>query len=137
MFSARLKNALFFLVIFPLIILIFQGILTFPLLPFQEIRNRLRKELTDCALLSCTQLFVIPWTVAHQAPLSIEFSRQKYWSGLPFPSPGDLPNPGIESQSPALQADSLPPEPPEKPEMAMLGRGNSRMMHTQLSGQVI
>ena len=87
MFSARLKNALFFLVIFPLIILIFQGILTFSLLPFQEIRNRLRKELTDCALLSCTQLFVIPWTVAHQAPLSIEFSRQKYWSGLPFSPP--------------------------------------------------
>ena len=108
MFSARLKNALFFLVIFPLIILIFQGILTFSLLPFQEIRNRLRKELTDCALLSCTQLFVIPWTVAHQAPLSIEFSRQKYWSGLPFSPPGDLLDPEIELVSPVLQMDSLP-----------------------------
>ena len=48
-----------------------------------------------------------PWTVAHQAPLSMEFSRQEYWSGLPFPSPGDLPDPGIKSRSPALQADSL------------------------------
>ena len=52
-----------------------------------------------------------PWTVAHQAPLSLEFSRQEYWSGLPFPSPGDLPNPGIEPGSPALQEDSLPSEP--------------------------
>ena len=48
-----------------------------------------------------------PWTAAHQAPLSMRFSRQEYWSGLPFPSPGDLPNPGIEPGSPALQADSL------------------------------
>ena len=48
-----------------------------------------------------------PWTVAHQAPLSMELSRQEYWSGLPFPSPGDLPNPGIEPGSLALQADSL------------------------------
>ena len=51
---------------------------------------------------------VIPWTVAHQAPPSMEFSRQEYWSGLPFPSPGNLPDPGVESRSPALQADSLP-----------------------------
>ena len=48
------------------------------------------------------------WTVAHQAPLSIGFSRQEYWSGLPFPSPGDLPNPGINPASPTLQVDSLP-----------------------------
>ena len=58
-------------------------------------------------------LTVIP-TVAPQAPLSMEFSRQEYWSGLPFSSPGDLPNPGIEPKSPALQADSLPSEPPGK-----------------------
>ena len=51
--------------------------------------------------------FAIPWTVAHQAPLSMEFSRQEYWSGLLFPSPGDLPDPGIEPGSSALQADSL------------------------------
>ena len=53
---------------------------------------------------------VTPWTVACQAPLSMGFSRQEYWSRLPFPSPGDLPNPGIEPGSPALQADSLPTE---------------------------
>ena len=62
--------------------------------------------------LSCVQLFATPWTIAYQAPWSMEFSRQKYWSGLPFPSPGDLPNPGIEPGSPALQADALPSEPP-------------------------
>ena len=52
--------------------------------------------------------FVIPWTVAHQASLSMGFSRQQYWSGLPFPSPGHLPDPGLEPMFPALQADSLP-----------------------------
>ena len=56
-----------------------------------------------------------PWTVAHQAPLSMGFSRQEYWSGLPFPSPGDLPKPGIKPRSPALQADALTSEPPGKP----------------------
>ena len=56
-----------------------------------------------------------PWTVAHQAPLSMEFSRQEYWSGLPFPSPEDLPDPGIDPRSPALQADSLLTESPGKP----------------------
>ena len=55
------------------------------------------------------------WTIAHQAPLSMGFPRQDYWSGLPFPSPGDLPDRGIEPGSPALQADSLPTEPPGKP----------------------
>ena len=54
------------------------------------------------------QLFVTPWTVVCQAPLSMGFSRQDYWSGLPFPSTGDLPHTGIEPKSPALQADSLP-----------------------------
>ena len=60
-------------------------------------------------------MFATPWTVAHQAPLSMGFSRREYWSGLPFPSPGDLPNPEIEPGSPALQVDSLPSEPREKP----------------------
>ena len=54
----------------------------------------------------------IPWTVAHQAPLSMGFPRQQYWSELPFPAPGDNPNPGIEPRTPALQADALPSEPP-------------------------
>ena len=56
-----------------------------------------------------------PQTVAYQAPPSKQFSKQEYWTGLPFPSPEDLPNPGIEPRSPALQADALPPEPPGKP----------------------
>ena len=56
-----------------------------------------------------------PWTVAHQAPPSMGFSRQEYWSGLPFPAPGDLPDPGIEPRSPTLQADALTSAPPGKP----------------------
>ena len=63
-------------------------------------------------LLSHVQLFATPWTVAYQAPLSMGFSRQEFWSGLPFPFPGDLPDPGLEPGSPALQADALPSEPP-------------------------
>ena len=63
------------------------------------------------------QLFAIPWTIAYQAPLSMEFSRQEYWSGLPFPSPGDLLNPGIKPRHSALQADSLLAESPGKPIM--------------------
>ena len=65
--------------------------------------------------LSRVQLFATPWTVAYQAIPSMGFSRQEYWGGLPFPSPGDLPDPGIEPQCPALQADSLPSEPTQKP----------------------
>ena len=65
--------------------------------------------------LSRVRLFATPWSIAHQAPLSMGFSREEYWSGLPFPSPGDLPNPGIEPRSPALQAYALTSEPPGKP----------------------
>ena len=64
---------------------------------------------------SHVQLFAMPWTVARQTPLSMGFSRQVYWSGLPCPPPGNLPNPGIEPRSPTLQADCLPAEPLEKP----------------------
>ena len=64
--------------------------------------------------LSCVQLLAIPWTVACQAALSMGFFRQEYCSALPFPSSGDLPNPGIKPRSPALQADTLPSEPPRK-----------------------
>ena len=64
--------------------------------------------------LSCVRLFSTPWTVAYQAPLSIGFSRQDYWSGLPFPSPEGLPNPGTEPGSPALQTEALPSEPQGK-----------------------
>ena len=62
--------------------------------------------------LSRVRLFATPWTVAYQAPQSVEFSRQEYWSGLPFPSPGDVPDPGIKPGSPALWADASPSEPP-------------------------
>ena len=65
--------------------------------------------------LSRVQLFATPWTVAYQALPSMGFSRQEYWSGVPVPSPGDLPNPGIELWSPAFQADTLTSEPPGKP----------------------
>ena len=68
--------------------------------------------------LSRVQLFAIPWTIAHQAPPSMGFSRQEYWSGLPFSSPGYLPNPGIEPRSPAMQADASTSEPPGKPHYA-------------------
>ena len=63
---------------------------------------------------SCPTL-ATPWTIACQGPLSVVFSRQEYWSGLPFPSPGDLPNPGIKPGSPALQANALSSEPSGKP----------------------
>ena len=64
---------------------------------------------------SRAQLFATSWTIAYQAPQSMGFSRQEYWSGLPFPSPGDLPNPGIEPGSPALQTDALLSAPLGKP----------------------
>ena len=65
--------------------------------------------------LSHVRLFATPLTVAYQAPPSMGFSRQEYWSGVPVPSPGDLPDPGIEPGSPAFQADALTSEPPGKP----------------------
>ena len=68
-------------------------------------------------LLSRVRLSATPWTIAHQAPLSMGFSRQEYWSVLPFPSPGDLPDLRIEPRSPTLQADALTSEPPEKPKI--------------------
>ena len=73
---------------------------------FEPVRVLSRSAVSDSAT---------PWTETHQAPLSMEFSRQEYWSGLPFPPPGDLPDPGIEHRSPALQAEALPSEPPGKP----------------------
>ena len=69
------------------------------------------KQKVKVKSLSHVRLFAIPWTVVYQASLSMGFSRQEYWSGLPFPSPGDLPDPGIKPRSPALQAGALPSEP--------------------------
>ena len=71
---------------------------------------------SDSEVAQSCPLFVIPWTVIYQASLSMGFSRQEYWSGLPFPSSGDLPDLGIKPRSPALQADTLPSEPPGKPQ---------------------
>ena len=85
--------------------------------------------------------FVTPWTVAHQASLSLGFPRQEHWIGLPFLSPGDLPDPRIEPGSPALQADSLPSEPPGKPikiastyrEMSLVASAALRREHSNVS----
>ena len=68
----------------------------------------MKKKENESLLLSRVQLFATPWTVARQAPLSMEFARPEYWSGLPFPSPGNLPDSGIELVSPAWQVGSLP-----------------------------
>ena len=88
-------------------------------------------------VLSCfsgVRFFVAPWTVAHQAPLSMGFSRQEHWSGLPFPSPGDLPDPEIEPRSPTLQADALISEPPgTRPYLT----GASQLALTSLVAQTV
>ena len=78
------------------------------------VADGIKKKRKKAKSLNCVQLFVTPWTVAYQAPLSMGFSRQAYWSGLPFPFPGNLPNPGTEPGSPTLQADALPYKPPGK-----------------------
>ena len=72
------------------------------------------QEYTESEFTQSCPTLCDPWTVAHQGPPSMGFSRQEYWSGLPFPSPGDLPNPGIKPRSPTLQADALTSEPPGK-----------------------
>ena len=75
--------------------------------------SKVHKELeVKVKSLSPVRLFATPWTIVPQAPPSMEFFRQEYWSGLPFPPPGDLPDPGIEPGSPVLQADALSSEPP-------------------------
>ena len=88
-----------------------------PTIPFfkKEKKKERKKERKKGKSLSHVGLFVILWTVAHQASPSMGFSRQEHWRGLPFPSPGDLPDPGIKPGSPALQADALPSQPPGKP----------------------
>ena len=78
-----------------------------------------KKKPLKCELLSCIWLSATAWTAAHQAPLSIRFPRHEYWSGLLFPSLGDLPDPEIKCGSPALQADSVLSEPPELRKMGM------------------
>ena len=82
-------------------------------------------------LLSHVRLFATPRTVAHQAPQSMEFSRQEYWSGLPFPSPGDLPNPRIKPGSSVPQADALLCEPPGKLRSSKLKQDKPKDTHIQ------
>ena len=72
-------------------------------------------------VISHVQVFATPWTIAIQFPLSMEFSRQEYWSGLPFPSPGNLSKPGIKPRSPTVWVDSLPAEPQGKPKKTGVG----------------
>ena len=79
--------------------------------------NREQLKVVKVKPLSHVRLFSTLWTVAYQAPPSMGSSRQEYWSGLPFPPPGDLPNPGIKPESPTFQADALTSEPPGKPEL--------------------
>ena len=94
--------------------------------------------------LSHVLLFATPWTVAYQPPLSMGFFRQEYWSGLPFPSSGDLPDPGIEPESwiepgsPTLQADALPSKPPGKPQGIYLEKTNLKIyMHLNVDSSTI
>ena len=77
-------------------------IINLELYTLQESFLKHKSKISEVKSLSCVRLFATPWTVAYQAPLSMEFSRQVYWSVLPFPSPGDLPNPGIKPRSLAL-----------------------------------
>ena len=97
----------------------------FRLVDYKKKKKRKMSSGTSCAVRclvsqSCP-ISVTPWTVAHQAPLSMGFPRQEFWSGLPSPTPGDLPNTEIEPRSPTLQEDSLPSEPPGKPMNTELG----------------
>ena len=79
------------------------------------LREQIRKTTLSAQSLSHVQLFVAPWTIAPQAPLSMGFPRQKYWSGLPFPSPRDLPDLGIKPMPPALAGRFFTNEPPGEP----------------------
>ena len=85
--------------------------------------------------LSHVRLFATPWTLAHQAPPSMGLSRQEYWSGLPFPSPGDLPDPEIKPRSTALQADTLNSEPPGKPSKLLYDPANPTAGQTPQGNQ--
>ena len=99
--------------------------LIFTLLPraFFVSVSGVRKGLVVVQSLTHAQLFVTPWTITLQVPLSMGFPGQEYWSGLPSPSPGDLPDRGFEPRFPALQTDSLPTDLQEKPYVCVWGGG--------------
>ena len=82
---------------------------------FSFLKKKIYFILAYAQMLRCVQLFVTPWTIAHQSSLSMGFSRQEHWSGLPLPPPGEFPYPRIAPGSPAWQADSLPTEASESP----------------------
>ena len=86
----------------------------------KDFSNTTKEHKVKVKSLSRVRLFATPWTVANQAPLSMGFSRQEYWSGLPFPSPGNLPDPGIEPRSPAQQTGAVTSEPPGKPKKVQI-----------------
>ena len=97
------------------------GLLIFPI-PLSSCHfSHENVQFSSVQSLSRVGLFATQWTVACQAPLSMDFSRQEYWNGLPFPSSGNLPNPGIKPRSPALQEDTLPDEPQGKPKNTGVG----------------
>ena len=87
-------------------------------------------------MLSHDQFFVTPWTVARQAPLSMGFSRQEYWSGLPFPTSADLPDPGIEPESPALAGRFLTTEPPGQTLLSVMESNATGMCPQSLAGRL-
>ena len=89
-------------------------------------KNIKERETRVKMLVAQSCLTVTPWTVAHQPSLSMELSKQEYWSGLPFPSPGDPPDPEIEPGSPALRADSLPSKLPGKPHKRAYNKNKNR-----------
>ena len=89
--------------------------------------NKIQSESESEVAQSCPTV-CDPWTVAHQAPPSMGFSRQEYWSGLPFPSPGDFPDPGIKPGSPTLQADALPSKPPGKPRQVKISESYAQRL---------
>ena len=88
-----------------------------------------KEKSLSCVWLFVNPSFMNPWTVTYQAPLSMEFFSQECWSGLPFPSPGDLPDPGIEPGSPSLRADTLPSKPPGKPPHLHISLGILQIQH--------
>ena len=92
-----------------------EGYFVFLLFPYLTFKPFISKSSKWVKLLNRVRLFSTPWTVAHQAPPSMKCSRQEFWSGLPLPSPGDLPDPGIKPGSPTSQADTLLSEPPGNP----------------------
>ena len=91
-----------------------------------KVDDGLKKFKVKVKSLSRVRLFATPWTIAHQAPPFMGFSRQEYWSGLPFPSPEDLPNPGTEPRSPTLQAGALTSEPPLAQRKSLKSHSNRR-----------